>query len=81
MKPSLTRQTAFAFLIVNIERLKSDVISVQLSNIACTDKKLFEYIFDTVSDSIGEFGMYEISILPNYGINVFTIRINKAALL
>ena len=56
---------------------QSDIISVQLPHIACTDNKLFEYIFSTVSDSIGEFGRYEISILPNYDTNVFTIRINK----
>ena len=60
---------------------KSDVISVQLPHIACTDNELFEYIFSTVSDSIGGFGRHEISILPNYCTNVFTIRINKAALL
>ena len=58
---------------------KSDVISVQLPHIACTDNELFEYIFSAVSDSIGGFGRHEISILPNYGTNVFTIRINKAA--
>lgn len=60
---------------------KSDVISVQLPHIVCTDNELFEYIFSTVSDSIGGFGRHEISILPNYDTNVFTIRINKAALL
>lgn len=60
---------------------KSDVISVQLPYIACSDNKLFEYIFSTVSDSVGGFGRYEISILPNYDTNVFTIRINKATLL
>ena len=62
----------------NIVRTRnSDVISVQLPHIACEDNKLFEYIFSAVSDSIGGFGRYEISILPNYDTNVFTIRINK----
>ena len=60
---------------------KSDVISVQLPHIKCSDNKLFEYIFCIVSDSIGGFGRYEIKILPNYDTNVFTIRINKATLL
>lgn len=60
---------------------KSDVLSIQLPHVACPDDKLFEYVFSTVLDSIGGFGRYEISVLPNYDTNVFTIRINKATLL
>lgn len=59
----------------------SDVLSLQLPHIACSNDKLFEYIFRTVSDSIGRVGRHEISIFPNYDTNVFTIRINKATCL
>lgn len=60
-----------------VRKRSGNVISVQLPHIKCSDNQLFEYIFSTVSDSISGLGKYEISILPNYDTNVFTIKINK----
>lgn len=64
-----------------VRKRSSDVLSVQLPHIRCSDNKLVEYILGAVSDSISELEKYKIAIFPNYDTNVFTIKIIKSEML
>lgn len=60
-----------------IRRRHGNIVSVQLPRVNCSQSQLDEYLFETISDWLGRFGTYSISIAPNYEMNVFTVKINK----
>ena len=64
-----------------MKKRTKDVISVQLPRMNCSEERLQEHIYETVSDVIWGFGKYEINIWPNYDMNVFTIKIIRKGML
>lgn len=60
-----------------LRKRHGNIVSVQLPRINCPKRQLDEYLLETISDGLGRFGAYNVSIAPNYEMNVFTVKINK----